>query len=66
MSVGRNGIVTECGPQPLHRRIEAVLEVHEEIVAPQSLAQFVPRDHRAGAFEQCAENLERLPLQTNA
>ena len=56
-------VVAERGPQPLHRGVEAVLEINEGPLGPQPIAQLLPRDDVAGPLEHDRQNLERLILQ---
>jgi hypothetical protein len=60
------GFIAEGGAQPLDRRVEAVLEVDERSVGPETLPQFVARDDVAGALEHQAEDFVRLILQADA
>ena len=60
------GIVTERGAQPLDRRIEAVLEIDEGPLGPQTLTQLLPRDDFARLLEHEPQDLERLFLQAHA
>ena len=57
------GGVTEGGPQPFDRRVEAVLEVHERPFGPQPLRQLLAGHDIAGAFEHHAQDFEWLLLQ---
>ncbi len=59
-------IIAECGAQPLHRGVEAVLEIYEGPLGPQPFAQFFPRDDVAGPLEHDRQNFERLVLQPYA
>ena len=56
-------VVAEDGPQPLHDRVDAVLEVDRGAVRPQPLADVLAGDDVARAIEHQREELERLLLQ---
>jgi hypothetical protein len=57
--------IAQCPPQFVHRRIQAMLEIHEGPVAPDLLAQLLARDHLAGTGQQRQQNLEGLTGQTD-
>lgn len=50
-------------PQPLHRAVQAVLEIDEGVRSPQALAQFLAGDHLARFFEESGKDLKRLLRQ---
>ena len=56
-------VVAEDGPEPLHHRVDAVLEVDRGAVGPQPLADVLAGDDVAGAIEHQRQQLERLFLQ---
>jgi hypothetical protein len=60
------GIVAECRAQPFDGGVEAVLEVNERAVWPQTAVQFVSRDDVSRALEQRAQDGERLALKLEA
>ena len=47
--------IAENRAQPLYRRVQAVLEIDERILALQFVTQFVARHQRAGGTEQAGE-----------
>ena len=59
------GIVAEHRPQPLHDRVDAVLEVDRGAVRPQPLPDVLARHHVAGPIEHQRQELERLLLQAH-
>ena len=59
-------IVAERSAQAFDGGVQAVLEVDERAVGPETLPQLVARDDVAGPLEHQPENLERLLLQTHA
>ena len=63
---GPIGRIAQRLAQPADRRVQAVLEVDEDLVAPQPPTQRVPRDDFAGPLEQRREHLERLFAQVDA
>jgi uncharacterized protein (DUF1786 family) len=60
------GVVATGGAKTFDGRIQAVLEIHEGSVRPQTLPQLIARDHLAGVLEHEAKNLEWLVLQADA
>ena len=58
--------VSQRLPQPPDGRIEAVVKIDKGVVRPQSLAKLVAPDHHPRTLEQRFQQLERLPLQTDA
>ena len=58
--------VSQSLAQPPDGRIEAVVKIDKGVVRPQSLAKLVAPDHHPGTLEECFQQLERLPLQTDA
>ncbi len=57
--------VMQCVAQPLHGRVEAVLEIYERIVRPQALAKLVAGDQLTGAVQKGEEEPERLLCQND-
>src|SRR4030095_1416265 len=62
---GTVGIVAECRSQSFDCRVEAALEIDEGAGRPDPALQIVSRDDLSGAFEQQAQDRERLRLQPN-
>ena len=60
------GIIAERGAQALDGGVQAVLEIDERPLRPQTVPEIVPRDDVARVFEHEAKNLERLLLQADA
>ena len=60
------GVVAQRGAQPLHGRVEAVLEVHECPRGPQAFPNAVAGDDMPGLLEEQLEDLEGLILQADA
>ena len=60
------GIVAEGGAHPFDGGVEAVLEVDEGAVWPETVAQFVSSDEVSRALEQRAQDFERLTLKLEA
>jgi len=58
----RPGVVAKYGAQPLHRGVQAVLEIDERAVRPEPTPQLVPCDQRAGTGKQEPHDLKRLLL----
>ena len=59
------GIVAERSAQALDGGVQAVLEVDEGAVRPETMTQLVARDDFARALEHEPENLERLILKAH-
>ena len=57
------GVVAEHGSQPLHGGVQAVLEVDECPVRPETIAELVTRQQFARMFEHHRQHGERLVLQ---
>ena len=57
------GRVAKDLPQPFDRRVQTVLEIHEDIVTPQFTTQVVARHQCAGRSNQERENAKRLDGQ---
>jgi hypothetical protein len=57
------GVVIQRSAQFLNCAVQASLEVNEDIVAPEPLAQFIASHQFAGALEQEIEHLKRLARQ---
>src|SRR5262249_32290811 len=62
----RVGRVAERRPDLTNAEVQTLIEVDERIRRPDFLPQLLPRDERARASEQHAEDLERLRRQTHA
>src|SRR6185503_17082517 len=58
-------IVAKRGAQALDRGVQAVLEVDERALGPETLTQLVTGDDLAGPLEHEPEDLERLLLQAH-
>ena len=58
-------VVAEDGPEPLHHRVDAVLEVDRRPVRPQPLPDVLAGDDVAGPIEHQRQQLERLLLQAD-
>jgi hypothetical protein len=50
-------------PEPIHRFIQAVVEVHKRVGRPQRPLEFFAGDQLTGALQQSHEHLEGLILQ---
>src|SRR6267378_676013 len=50
----------------VYSSIQAVIEIDERIGRPDLLPQVITRNHTPGIFQQHAENLKRLLLQTHS
>ena len=61
-SRGRGRVAKDL-PQPFDRRVQAVLEIHEDIVTPQFTTQVVARHQCAWRSNQERENTKRLDRQ---
>ena len=59
-------VVAQGGAEPLHGRIQAVLEVDERPLRPQPVPQLVTRHDVARTLEHQAEDFERLVLEAHA
>ena len=55
--------IAEHFAQLVHSSVQAVIEVHERIRGPQTIAQFLACDHGTCAFQQHSENREGLILE---
>src|SRR6188472_957178 len=60
------GIVAEGRSHAFDGGVEAVLEVDEGAVRPETVAQFVSSDEVSRTLEQGAQDLERLTLKLEA
>jgi hypothetical protein len=57
------GVIVQGIAQPIHRFVQASVEIDEGIRGPQLFHQFVAGDQLAGAIEQHGENVKRLLLK---
>ena len=60
------GVVAEHGSQPLHGGVQAVFEVDERAVGPETIAELVTRQQFARMFEHQRQHGERLVLQAES
>jgi hypothetical protein len=58
--------VAKRQPDLLDGGVQAVLEVHVQVIRPQPPAQLFPRHQLAGALQEQGQDLERLLLQPEA
>ncbi len=59
-------VVAQRRAQAFDRGVQAVFEIDEGALGPETLAQLVACDHLTGPLEHQPENLERLLLQSHA
>ena len=57
------GVVAQRFAQSVHRRVDAVFEVNDDTVWPESLLEFLAGDYLTWMLKQKGQNLERLVLQ---
>jgi len=57
------GGIAEGFSQPVHRRIEAMLEIDKGVARPEPAMQLLPTDQVSRLFQQNGQDLKRLALQ---
>ena len=60
---GVGGGVSDGLPQAVHRGVEAVVEIHVGVGAPQGLTQLLAGNHLPGAGEEDAQDFEGTPAE---
>jgi hypothetical protein len=57
---------TQRVPQPLHGRVDAVVELDYGVVGPELVADLLAQNYLAGAFKEHPEDLKGLVLKPDA